>query len=67
MSLFLLPIGYLLRNGVSVDDLGLILTVGAMVILMIGGTCRALVNIPVFSPLPIGRLTKCSSMSLPLA
>jgi len=40
MSLLLLPICYFLRNGVTVDDLGLILAGGAMVILMIGGTCR---------------------------
>ena len=67
MSFLLLPICYFLRNGVTVDDLVLVLAGGAMVILMIGGNCRALVNTPVFYLLPIGRLTECSSVFLLLA
>jgi hypothetical protein len=41
MSLFLLPICYILRNGMTVDDLGLVLVGGAVLILMIRLTCRA--------------------------
>lgn len=41
MSLLLLPICYFLRNGMTVDDLGLILAGGAVVILMIRFTCHA--------------------------
>jgi hypothetical protein len=48
MSLFLLPICYILRNGMTVDDLGLVLVGGAVLILMIRLTCRAVVNIPIF-------------------
>ena len=51
----------------NVDDLGLILAGGAVVILMIRVTCRAVVNIPFFSLLPIGLLTECSSVFLLLA
>lgn len=67
MSIFLLPICYVLRNGMTVDDLGLILAGGAVALLMIRATCHALVNTPVFSLLPIGLLTECSSVFLPLA
>jgi hypothetical protein len=48
MSLLLLPICYFLRNGVTVDDLGLILAGGAVIFLMVRLTCRAVVNIPFF-------------------
>ncbi|KAF8270173.1 hypothetical protein EI94DRAFT_1798400 [Lactarius quietus] len=41
MSLFVLLICYFLRNGMTVDALGLILAGGAIIILMIGPTCRA--------------------------
>lgn len=49
MSLFLFPICYFLRNGITVDDLGLILVGGAVVILMIRFSCHAAVNFPIFS------------------
>ncbi|KAI9465248.1 hypothetical protein BJY52DRAFT_1245998 [Lactarius psammicola] len=42
MSYFLLPICYFLQNGISADDIGLILAGGAVLILMIGVTCRAM-------------------------
>ncbi|KAH9067655.1 hypothetical protein EDB87DRAFT_1677957 [Lactarius vividus] len=41
MSFFLLTISYFLQNGVTPDDLGLILAGGAVLILMINVTCRA--------------------------
>ena len=69
MSLFLLPICYVLRNGVTIDDLGLILVGGAVVILMFRFTCHAVVTFPYFfsSAYRIGLLTECSSGFLPLA
>ncbi|KAH9025436.1 hypothetical protein EDB85DRAFT_218383 [Lactarius pseudohatsudake] len=42
MSFLLLPICYFLQNGMSPDDLGLILAGGAVLILMIRVTCRAM-------------------------
>ncbi|KAH9050995.1 hypothetical protein EDB83DRAFT_1359546 [Lactarius deliciosus] len=41
MSFLLLPICYFLQNGMTSDELGLILAGGAVLILMIRITCRA--------------------------
>ena len=54
MSHFLLPICYVLRNGVTIDDLGLILVGGAVIILMLRFTCHAVVNFLYPFLLPIG-------------
>ncbi|KAH9014822.1 hypothetical protein EDB83DRAFT_247482 [Lactarius deliciosus] len=42
MSFLLLPICYFLQNGMTSDELGLILAGGAVLILMIRVTCRAM-------------------------
>ncbi|KAI9429166.1 hypothetical protein H4582DRAFT_348600 [Lactarius indigo] len=41
MSFLLLPICYFLQNGMTPDDLGLMLAGGAVLILMIRVTCHA--------------------------
>ncbi len=65
MLLLFLLICNFLQNGMTPDDLGLILAGGAVLILMIGVTCRAVVNTLPFSLLPIGLLTEFSSVLFP--
>ncbi len=54
MLLVFLPISYFLKNGMTADDLGLLLVGATVILLMIGLSCRAVVtNLP-SAPLPIG-------------
>lgn len=56
MSLIIFSVSYFLQNGLTADDLGLLLVGGAVLILMIGVTCRAVRVLSEFLIIPAADL-----------